>query len=150
MTTLYMPNKRPTEVIRMIVPGRRALGEDWSEVVIGHTDDAIVAHKRPTEAPEGGVPIMAVGGRDAQHMRDIVEAQRGKQAERTMVDRGSWECESLTCGHATSACPMFQLLNEMWWNYNEMKAKELAGITTIGAAGTFQRQRVNRSSNLGH
>ena len=123
-----------TPQFTMVTPGRRALGEDWSKVVIGHTDDDITVEVTPTEAPANNIPIIVAHEGEMEMIDYIVSAQRAKAEE-----RGVQEGE-------LSQQERFAAVNEAWHDYMQDKVRWLKGTSTIGAAGLIQRQRTNRSN----
>lgn len=120
----------PVPVISMIVPGRRALGEQWSRVTIGHDGDEITIEREDAAAPADNKPIMAVTGPDAEYARYILEAQAEKAQARAVAPQELTREER------------FEALNAAWHAYMEQKLRWLNGQTTIGPAGMHQRQRV--------
>ena len=116
--------------ITMVVPGRRALGEDWVKVTIGHDADNIVYDTEPAEAPKDRKPIMAVTGRDGEYAKYILTAQMEKAKDRAVAPQDLTPKER------------YDAVNEAWHDYVEEKVRALRGISAFGAAGGFQRQRV--------
>lgn len=119
-----------TEQITMIVPGRRALGETWSKVTIGHDQDEITVQREDAPPPADGRSIMVVAGEDSAYAQYILTAALEKAQE-----------------HAKSVPELtdrerFEATNAAWFAFMEDKLKHLKGQTSIGSAGMFQRQRV--------
>ena len=119
-----------TQEISMIVPGRRALGEDWVRVTVGHDADNITYSTSPAEAPADGKPIMAVTGRDAECAEYILTAQMEKAKARAVAP------QELT------AQERFEAVNVAWLAFIEDKLRYLRGQSTFGPGGFTQRQRV--------
>lgn len=119
-----------TPTFTMITPGRRALGEDWSKVTIGHTADEMTLEIEPTEAPVNRKPIVVAHEGEIEMIDYIIEAQRAKAGERSTDELTPQE--------------RYQAVNEAWQDYMADKLRWLKGTSTIGAAGLIQRQRVNR------
>lgn len=119
-------------VISIIMPGRRALGETWSRVNIGHTRDEIVVTREDAQAPADGKPFMAVTGPDAVYSEYIIEAMYEKAKNRPPSD-------------PLSEKERWEVVNEAWFNFMEQKIKYLSGSSQIGPTGLHQRQRVNQN-----
>jgi hypothetical protein len=119
--------------ISMIVPGRRALGESWQQVVIGHDADNITVQTTDTEAPADGKPIMAMSGPDAMYAKYILDAQMEKAKSRSVLPSELSRKEN------------YEALNEAFHNLIEEKLAWLKGRSSFGAAGAIQRQRVVQS-----
>lgn len=126
----------PKPMLTMITPGRRALGEDWSEVKIGSTDDEITVEVSPTAAPAHNRPIIVAHEGEMEMIDYILEATRAKAAERDT------STDLLTAQERHAA------INEAWQDYIGDKLAHFHGRSTIGAGGMVQRQRVNRPSNF--
>ena len=124
-----------THDITMVVPGRRALGEDWVQVTIGHDADNIVYDTKPAEAPADRKPIMAVTGKEQEYASYILTAQMEKAKDRAVTP------QELT------AKERYDAVNAAWHDYLEQKILALRGTSTFGAAGGFQRQRVSQNPN---
>lgn len=126
----FIKNVEPAAVITMIVPGRRALGEHWSLVTIGHDGHDLTVERQAAEAPADLRPIVAVSGPDAEYTRYILEAQVEKAQQRAAtVDELSHR-------------ERHEAINAAWQAYVEDKLRWLRGQTTIGPGGMQQRQRV--------
>lgn len=124
-----------THDITMVVPGRRALGEDWVKVTIGHDADNIVYDTAPAEAPADRKPIMAVTGPEQEYASYILTAQMEKAKSRAVAPQELTPKER------------YDAVNEAWHDYMEEKLRHLRGVSTFGAAGGFQRQRVVQNPN---
>lgn len=124
-----------THDITMVVPGRRALGEDWVKVTIGHDADNIVYDTAPAEAPADRKPIMAVTGREQEYASYILTAQMEKAKSRAVTPQDLTPKER------------YDAVNAAWQDYLEQKVLALRGVSTFGAAGGFQRQRVAQNPN---
>lgn len=121
------------EQVTLIVPGRRALGETWSKVVIGHDGDDITVHREDAQAPADGHSIMVVAGEDSGYTAYILDAAIEKAAERAVA------VPELTPQER------FEAVNEAWQAFMEDKLRHLRGQTTVGRTGMFQRQRVHQN-----
>lgn len=120
-----------TPEISMIVPGRRALGETWTRVTIGHDADRITVDTAPAEAPADNIPIMAVTGPDAEYAKYILDAQLEKARDRAgQPPRGLTRQEK------------YDLVNEAWFAFMEQKQLHLMGRSTFGAGINVERQRI--------
>ena len=119
-----------THEISMIVPGRRALGESWTKVTIGHDADRIVYQTEAAEAPADGRSIVAVSGEDAEMASYILTAQMEKARSRAVAPQ------------ALTRQERFDLVNAAWHDYVEQKLRMMRGVSTFGAGGAVQRQRV--------
>lgn len=124
----YLPVTPTEAVITMIVPGRRALGETWSKVTIGHDDRDMVVDREDAEAPVGGRPVVAMSGPDAEYTNEILASLAEKAAGRQLSEM--------------SYAEKYRIANEAWMNFVEQKLKHLKGQSTFGAGVTVQRQRV--------
>lgn len=116
--------------ISMVIPGRRALGESWVRVTLGHDADNMTYEAQPAEAPADGKPIMVISGKDAEIAEYILTAQMEKAKERAVAP------QELT---HEERC---ELVNAAWRDYVEQKLRALRGQSTFGSGGFTQRQRV--------
>lgn len=114
----------------MIVPGRRALGESWMRITLGHDADNMTIDSEPCEAPADGKPIMAITGKDAEIADYILTAQMEKAKERAVAPQELTHEER------------YELVNAAWHDYVEQKLRALRGQSTFGPGGATQRQRV--------
>ena len=119
-----------TDQMEMVVPGRRALGEDWVKVTLGHDADQVVIDSVPVEAPADRKPVFVVAGADSEYARYILEAQMEKARQRARLP------------HELSQADKYAALNEAWFNFIEEKLAFLKGKSSFGAGGGIQRQRV--------
>lgn len=118
-----------TPVYTMITPGRRALGEDWSKVTIGHTDDQMTLEVEPTEAPASNRPIVVAHEGEMEMIDYILTAAREKAAQQAGLPELMTKEEK------------FKLVNEAWQDYIGNKLRWMQGVSTIGAGGLVQRER---------
>ena len=127
------PNPNP--VMSMIVPGRRALGEDWSKVNIFPDNDTggFRSEREDTAAPVDGVPIFVPGlGNLSIEMADfILEAQRKEAAYRLK--------------HPNKPDPSSdpERVSQMFWDYLEQKIRAYKGQSTFGPGGHTQREKAH-------
>jgi hypothetical protein len=117
----------------MVVPGRRALGEDWVQVTIGHDADNITYDTAPAAAPADRKSIMAISGKDQEAARYIIEAQMEKAVSRATAPQNLTPKER------------YDAVNEAWHNFAEQKLRALKGVSTFGSAGSTQRSRVTQN-----
>lgn len=134
MTGIIVVHETKTADHTLIVPGRRALGEEWRKVTIGHTGDRITVDNEPHEAPADGKPIMAMGVSDPGYIDDIIEAQLGKA-----IERANKPVREMTHDEYT------RVINEAFQAWMEQKIRHLRGQTTIGPGGMQQRSRVHQN-----
>lgn len=125
----------------LIVPGRRALGEQWRKVTIGADADRVTVDSQPHEAPADGKPIMVMGSGDEGYIQDVVETQMGKALGRLLQEKDDL-CTTRPCNHDGPGCGRWQYINQLWHDYIEQKLRWLRGQTTIGPGGVQQRQTV--------
>lgn len=118
-------------LITMIVPGRRAFGEEWMEVTIDATPDALQVHRESAVAPENGRPIM-IGPAEQEQASYIIDAMYEKAQERAKRP------EDLTPQER------FEAVNNAWHDYIAEKQRAFQGISQFGAAGFTQRQAFRR------
>lgn len=122
-------------VMTMITPGRRALGESWSKVVVTPNEDGgYDVDREETAAPAGLRPIFvpALGNITLEMADFILESQR-KEQEYQVAERRfdhSFDAEAK--------------IKQLWLEYMEWKVKMLVGQTVSGPGGTNQRERIAR------
>lgn len=116
--------------ISMIIPGRRALGESWVRVTLGHDADNMTYDSEPAEAPADGKPIMALTGEDAEIAGYILTAQMEKAKDRAVAPQALTHQER------------YDAVNAAWHDYVEQKLRMLRGQSAFGPGVTTQRQRV--------
>ena len=68
---IHIKTKAPVNMVTMIVPGRRALGETWNRVEIGQTPDGLVVERSDAkdhgiDAPANARPLIAIGAKDKE------------------------------------------------------------------------------------
>jgi hypothetical protein len=148
LTEIIVRKDDEIPVVKMITPGRRAYGEDWSEVTISHDGNDIHVTTEPHEAPADGKPIIVpLNGRgrraDAHNNTDmanfILDKYMGLAAERARrPDQGMTHQEK------------YDLMNKWFHDWMGEKIAHLQGRSSFGPGGSVQRQRINRSSNYDH
>lgn len=117
----------PKQMLTLVIPGRRALGEGWSKVVLSKTPEGMTVRRESVETPADGTAIMAMAGADTAYADYIIEAQFEKARKRAV------EPSELTPAEKYAA------VNEAWMAFVEEKIRRLKRKTSIGAGGTFQR-----------
>lgn len=133
MTAVIIKEGETKPIAKMIIPGRRALGEKWQEVTIAVKDDKIqVTENVPAEAPATGTPIFTLGmGQLSTEEHNFIlghayqeqEYRKRKPRRRPVTDA---EIE--------------EMVNKIWLDWCEMKAKALAGKTHSGPGLFNQRE----------
>lgn len=121
-----------TPQMTMVIPGRRALGEAWTQVEIGVRNDQIVAQAHAAEAPPSQQPFAILHGEDAKYAEELLammnDQQRASLAGGTMTDDDR------------------AAIRKLWMDHIENKLKWLRGQTQLGATGRMtQRQRVTQN-----
>lgn len=125
--------KEAPPIAKMVIPGRRALGEQWQEVTIAVKDDKIqVTENVPTEAPPNGRAIfnLGMGQVSPDEVDFILEGARHAQEEEKRRPRR----------RPVTDAEIEAMVNRMWLDYVAQKLAWLKGQTTIGAGGFYQRQ----------
>jgi len=133
MTHVIIKEPETKPIAKMVIPGRRALGEQWQEVTVGVKDDVIqVTENVPTEAPPNNTPIFTFGmntlSTEAHNFllegaRQVQEYAKRKPKRRPVTDA---EIE--------------KMVNKIWLDWCELKAKTLAGKTHSGPGLFNQRE----------
>ncbi len=125
VSSKYLPQ------MTMVIPGRRALGETWTQVEIGVRNDQVVAQAKPAEAPPSQQPFAILHGEDAKYAEELLammnDQQRASLAGGTMTDDDR------------------AAIRKMWMDHIENKLKWLRGQTQVGASGLHQRQKVHQN-----
>jgi hypothetical protein len=117
--------------MHMVVPGRRALGEDWRKVTIGVKDDKVgVTKNEPAEAPADGNPIFVPGlGNISTEMADfILESKRHDAEDRAKKPK-------------RSQAEVNDEVNRLWHDFVEQKLRHFKGQSTFGPGVHTQRER---------
>lgn len=117
-------------VMKMLVPGRRALGETWQEVTIRPTaEGGYTTEKQPSKAPATGQPVLipAMANLSDEECNFILEGAR-KNAE----------YESRQKKKVTEA-DISRMVNQMWRDYMEQKLAMFKGTSQFGPKGKTQR-----------
>lgn len=122
--------------VSMVIPGRRALGEDWVKVniipnpVTGGYD---VVHDGDAERPAMGQSIIVPGlsSLSNEEIDFILEGASQRQEQ---------EARHPTRQLITDA-EIEKMATEMWQDFCEQKLKWFRGQTTLGPAGFNQREK---------
>jgi len=131
---IRMQAAEPTPVMTMIVPGRRAYGEEWRKVVVSHDGNGYTVDNAATDAPADGQPIFVPAmGEISLDMADYILEYQRKEAEYRKAH-----------GTKNPPLPSPKKIQEMFWNYCEERLKWFKGQTTSGPVATTQRQRLPR------
>ena len=123
----YIKPDAPKQMLSLVTPGRRALGETWSKVVISTTPGGLTMRREDAEAPADGSAIVACAGSDSVYADYIIEAQFAKARERSVQPHELTEQEK------------FDAINEAWQAFMEQKVRRLRRQSSFGAGGAFQR-----------
>lgn len=131
----FLKKKLNPPVLKMVVPGRRALGEAWSEVTVRPREDGgFDLENRPAEvAPADGAPV-------------IVPAMANlSEDEVNFILEGALKRQEYTKNHPrqqpVSDDDFQKWAQEMWTEYLEAKIKFLRGVTVSGPGGWTQREK---------
>lgn len=115
----FLPVKPTTTVFTAILPGRRALGEQWQKVTVGHDGAELVVDRESAEAPAGGSPVIAMSGADAVYTNEILALAAERAAGRGL--------------NAMSYEEKLAIANEAWFNHVEQKLKHFNRQSVSGA-----------------
>lgn len=125
---IHIPTKRDTWG-SIVVPGRRALGEQWTRLDISHDKDQVyVTNEGSAETPPDG-KVQVVASEDAEYTNYILSALPEKIGER-MSNPQEMSIEERT-----------KLINDLWQDYWEQKLKEGRAASQFGPGGATLRQR---------
>lgn len=131
----FFKRKPRNPVVKMIVPGRRALGETWSEVAVLPRDDGgFDLETRPAEhVPATGQPIVipAMANLSTEEVNFIMEGalkaadyESRKPRRRPVTDKEVQEWAQ-----------------KLWDDYFAQKLAYFQGVSQFGPAGKTQRER---------
>lgn len=132
MTVVIFKEKEEAPVVKMIVPGRRALGEDWREVTIAVKDDRVqVTGNEAAERPAEGKPIVlpALSKLSNEEVNFLMEGAAKTQEYWSRQNKRPSQKE------------VNEAATRMWNEYVEQKLAWFKGKTTVGAGGFFQREK---------
>lgn len=123
-----MPKEKP--IMHMIVPGRRALGEEWSKVTITpNVDGGYDADREDTPAPALNVPIFVPAlGNISLEMADFLLERQRKEQEYQVNDPRRQHSPVLE-----------EKIKEAWLDFVEQKLKLFKRQTQSGPEGWTQR-----------
>lgn len=130
MLIKFKKKKNPA-VLKTIMPGRRALGEQWREITIRPNEDgSYEVENEPAARPAQGRPVVipAMAGLSDQEVNFILGGALKAQDYYSRQNRRPSEVE------------ITREVNKMWADYVEQKLLGFKGTTHIGPGGLFQRQ----------
>lgn len=134
MNFKILPGKKKNPVLRMVVPGPRALGVQWEEVTFRPSEDGghIEVEKQATQAPANGMPhiIPAMGNLSSDEVDFILEGA---------LKASEYESHRPRRQPVTDA-EVEAWANKLWHDYFEQKLRAFQGISTFGLGGHTQRQ----------
>ena len=124
-------SKKP--LVKMVVPGRRALGEDWREITISHDGDDYVLDNEAADMPVTQRPIVVpmLGQMSVEQADYIIGWVRKENEYRKSRGLGP-------------AKPDAKTINQMWLDYQEAKLKAFKGQSSFGPGGSTQRESFRR------
>lgn len=127
-----MAVKKPNPVMSMIVPGRRALGEQWSKVsVLPNADGTFTVEREETPAPADNTAIFvpSLGNLSFEAVDFILEYKKKDQEYRkshNLPVKWGWSEKEIT---------------EMFHDFCRQKLKHWKGQTVSGPGGWTQREK---------
>lgn len=128
-----LPGKKKAPIMKMVVPGPRALGIPWQEVTLRPSEDGgkINIEKQATAAPATGMAhiIPSMGNLSSEEVDFIMEGalkasdyqSRNPQKRMSEKEINDWA-------------------NRLWNDYVEQKLRAFKGTSTFGLGGHTQRQ----------
>jgi hypothetical protein len=125
------PGKKNNAIMKMVIPGRRALGETWREVTIRPTDNGgYTTENVAAEAPAQGRPVVipAMANLSDDEVNFILEGALKAQDYYSRQKRKPNSAEEK------------KIVQKMWDDYVEQKLKGFKGQTVLGPGGFFQRE----------
>src|SRR3990167_1456473 len=120
---------KPNPLMTMVVPGRRAMGEQWSKVNIYPDPDTgtYIVEREDTAAPADQSPIFVPGmGSISLEMADFI-LERSRDEARTRAKQPKRDAK--------------KELNAAWQEFCEQKLRWYRGQSTLGPGGMSQRER---------
>lgn len=129
--------KRTNPIVTMVMPGRRALGEEWSKVTlyVDEDTDQITAEREDHAAPADLRPIFVPALANCPpEMVDYMIGLQMKEAEYRKAHPQGMPLAERT-----------RLINEAWHAFVEQKLRWFRGQSQIGPGGMSQRERVDRN-----
>ena len=131
MPSVRIKKPKPVPVMHMIVHGRRALGESWRKITVGHDGDNYTIENNPTEAPADGRPIFVPTlGEVSLDMADyILEYQRKEAEYRKAKALPGW-------------CPTREEIQRLFEDYVEQRLKSFRGQSVIGPGIAVHREKI--------
>lgn len=119
-------------VMKMIVPGRRALGEEWSEVTVRpNVRGGFDLENTPAVAPAMGQPVFipAMANLSNEEVDFILEGALKAQ------DYESYKPKR----RPVTDAEIQTMVQQLWMDYCEQKLKGFLGVSVFGLGGHTQR-----------
>lgn len=138
MLLKFLKGKPLPPIIKMIVPGRRALGEDWSEVTLrpDPTGDFILETKPAEVKPVMNTPII------------IPAMSNLSEDEVNFILEGALKAQEYESRHPrrrpVTDAEIHKMVQELWNNYFAEKVAVLKGVSQMGPSGNTQRMKPAR------
>ena len=127
---------KPKPILKMVMPGRRALGEKWQEITVAVQDDEIkVVERVATAAPADNQPIFvpAMGNLSMEAVDFLLDGARHNAETKGRHPRDMSKQEYAAW------------LQKMWLDWIEQKLRFFNGQSTFGPGGHTQREKVGRT-----
>jgi hypothetical protein len=129
-----LKSKPKAPIMKMVVPGPRALGIQWEEVTLRPSEDGghIETERQATAAPATGLAhiIPAMGNLSSEEVDFILEGS---------LKASEYESRKPRRQPVTDA-EIQQMVQQMWLDYMEQKIRAFDGRSTFGLGGHTQRQ----------
>jgi hypothetical protein len=130
--------KKPKPIAKMLMPGRRAYGEQWQEITLAvdeANDEIVVYENKAVEAPAENRPIYipSMGNLSMEAVDFLMDGARKSQ------DYGSKHPSAM------SPAEYKAWINEQWNAFVENKLKWFRGQTVSGPYGWTQRETPGRT-----
>lgn len=128
-------------VVKMVVPGRRALGEEWSEVTVRpNVDGGFDLETQPHAAPANGqaVIIPAMANLSNEEVDFILEGSLKASEYESRKPRR----------RPVSDKEIEKMANQMWVEYLEKKILSFKGTSHFGPTGKTQREGFGGDRNF--
>jgi hypothetical protein len=130
----FLKPKPKPPIMKMVVPGPRALGIDWEEVTYRPSDDGgrIETERKATTAPATGYAhiIPSMGNLSTEEVNFIMEGS---------LKASEYQSRKPTRRPVTDA-EIQAMAQQMWLDYLEQKIRAFDGRSTFGLGGHTQRQ----------
>ena len=135
---IIKPSPDPPPIVKMIVPGRRALGEQWREITVGiHGDKIQVTENKEAPVPPGGrvVVVPGMSKLSTEAINFLLEGALKQQEYETRHPRRQ----------PVTDAEIEAIATRMWNDYIAQKLAWFKGQTTLGAGGFYQRETPGRT-----